>query len=666
MEASDDSHSDATRESRPVRRDVQALRALAVALVVLWHADVPRVSGGFVGVDVFFVISGFLMTGLLVRELRRSGRLRLGRFYLRRARRLLPAALLVLLATVGLTWWLLPVTVWRGVGWDAVAAGVYVLNWRQAATEVDYLAAESMPSPLQHYWSLGIEEQFYLALPVAILLAAVLMHRLRHRASARAAAAVALLTLAVPSLVWSVLAAIDPSPADYFSTPQRVWELCLGGLLLVATMRQGRRAAPGWRAGALFVGAALILASAVLITPQDAFPGVLALAPCLGAALVLWADSDDLALGRPMGARWVQALGDRSYSLYLWHWPLLVIAIFAAPDHWWARVCAVVLALVLADLTYRFVEQRFRVHRDQAPGVRGPRTGVSVSALAGLTAVAVLAGIGVAAAAQNRPDELTPPLASALDDRFMEFYDGDCRPSVASAEPLTCSFGRQDAGTRVALIGDSTAVMLAPAWVQAAEEHGWRLDLTAKLSCAPVDATINLDGRPYQACRDWSDNVLDALVESPPDLVVLALSPTYQVVDAAGNPVDPPPAALADALQSTLTAITEDGMPVLLLDPPPRFPDPVPECLARDGDDRIDACGTALEGSIPQNDFAQVAGKVPGVELLDLTTDLCPDGWCPPAADGILRYVDSFHLTATYARTLAPLMTQAAADAGTH
>ncbi len=204
--------------------------------------------GGFVGVDVFFVISGFLMVQLLVKEIDRTGGLRVGAFYYRRARRLLPVALTVLGATLLMTWLVLPSTVWRGVGLDVLASAFYVVNWRLAITEVDYLAADSLPSPVQHYWSLSVEEQFYVLLPLVLLATIWLGRRFRAASrprtgsSSRAArqGAVAVLVLGVPSLLWSLLAADALATGNYFSTTQRVWELCLGGAIALL---------PAWSGG---------------------------------------------------------------------------------------------------------------------------------------------------------------------------------------------------------------------------------------------------------------------------------------------------------------------------------------------------------------------------------------------------------------------------------
>ncbi|WP_165700105.1 acyltransferase family protein [Ornithinimicrobium ciconiae] len=646
-----------------LRRDLQALRALAVALVVLWHAEIPGLSGGFIGVDVFFVISGFLMVRLLVGELDRSGGIRVGRFLHRRARRLLPAALLVLAVTALGSWWLLPVTALRSVGWDIVASVAYVANWRFAATEVDYLAAEALPSPVQHYWSLSIEEQFYFVLPLALLLVALLTRRwARGPGRAMRVGTVTLLAIGVPSLLYSVVHSSSPDPGDYFNSLGRVWQLCVGGAVALLALRGSARSVPGGlRSAAVLVGMVGIVASAVLITPESIYPGWLALMPTVATALIVWADGDDLAVSRPGAAPWVQWLGDRSYSIYLWHWPLLLLVMVQFDGSVLARAGAVLASLVLADVSWRLVEERFRLRGSISAPARAPglsrSAGLMVtpaarrSVLVLAVASTLTAAGGLAITTDRDAGDLTPSLADATADKFTEFYEGDCRPKVSSPDPLTCTFGVPSSATRVLVVGDSHAVMWMPGLRAVAEENGWRLDLQAKLACAPVDATNMLDSQPYTACRDWGRNVVQGIVDDPPDLVILATSTGYSIV----SPEAEAGGGLQDALGRTLEQIRAAGPEVALMAVTPRFAEPVPICLAEHPDDP-QACQAHLPSAIPDNQWAEVAASVPGVHTVDLADELCPDGTCLTDADGILRWMDSHHLTGTYAESLAPLL----------
>src|SRR3954462_15423619 len=270
------------------RPDIEGLRAVAVVAVVLFHAGVPGVPGGFVGVDVFFVVSGFLITGLLWREVRDTGKVRLARFYAARARRLLPAGMFVLLVTAAAAAWLLPRLQARAVLGDAVASALYVGNYRLAVQGTDYLAADTPPSPFQHYWSLGVEEQFYLVWPALLIVTAWVIFRRRRAESERSVvpfdvvlALVAAVSFAVSALWTTTL----PSWA-FFSLPSRAWELAIGGL--VALSAGAWRRLPAWAAGAAgWAGLALIVVGCVRLGDSTAYPGIAALLPVLGTALVV-------------------------------------------------------------------------------------------------------------------------------------------------------------------------------------------------------------------------------------------------------------------------------------------------------------------------------------------------------------------------------------------
>lgn len=626
------------------RLDIQALRALAVGLVVLWHAGVPGLPGGFVGVDVFFVISGFLMVQLLVKEIDRTGDLRVGAFYYRRARRLLPVALTVLVATLLMTWAVLPSTVWRGVGLDVLASAFYVVNWRLAITEVDYLAADSLPSPVQHYWSLSVEEQFYVLLPL-VLLVIIWLSRRRATTAVRQGT-VAVLVLGVPSLLWSLLAADALATGNYFATTQRVWELCVGGAIALLPAWSGK-AATLVRSSAAIIGLVAVLASAVLITPALPYPGATALFPCLATALVLWANSDDLTGRGVWRAPGVQWLGDRSYSVYLWHWPLLLAVSTLFNGQVVATIGAVLVTLALSELTYRHVEQRFRF---RAGSPRATSRSRPARAVGLLVVASMVTGAGGLLLTTPRDDgTLTPSLAEATDDRFMEFYDGDCRPGIPDTDPLTCTYGDPQSNTRVLVVGDSHAVMWMPGLIAAGENQGWRVELQAKLSCAPIGVNIDLRGNPYTACAQWGRNVLHGIEEDPPDVVVLAMNPGYHIIGHEGEPS----LALAEALRDTVQQIRQAGPQVVLMGVTPRFPESVPECLAAAGGHPED-CQVTLPDAIPENHWASVTEGISGTRVLDLTATLCPGGVCLTDADGILRWMDSNHMTATFARTLAP------------
>ena len=349
------------------RPDIEGLRAVAVLAVVLFHAGLPGVSGGYIGVDVFFVVSGFLITGLLWREMTSTGTVRVARFYGARARRLLPAAALVLAVTaVGAAVLLPPLQARSAIG-DGVASALYVGNYRFALHGADYLAADTQ-SPFQHYWSLGVEEQFYLLWPALIIGTGWLVARAAQRAglaAPRSAApyAVVLALVAVVSFAISIAWTHSLPSWAFFSLPSRAWELAAGGLVALTAshwrhLPRSSAAVIGWG------GLSLIVITCFQLGEMTPYPGTAALLPVLGTALVVGAGcaTTDLGVGRFLSAPAMRSVGRLSYSWYLWHWPVLLLApaLFGAPLGLPGRLAMVLVSFGLAILTLHLVENPAR------------------------------------------------------------------------------------------------------------------------------------------------------------------------------------------------------------------------------------------------------------------------------------------------------------------
>ncbi|HEX3784240.1 MAG TPA: acyltransferase [Pseudonocardiaceae bacterium] len=377
------------------RTDIQGLRALAIAMVVCFHLWPTRLSGGFVGVDVFFVVSGFLITSHLLRSQPTTSR-DLASFWVRRIRRLLPAALTVIVTVLLATWAFAPVPQWRKTGIQAVSSAVYLQNWQLAPGSS--IHGDPHPTALQHYWSLSVEEQFYLVWPILILLC--VRYGRRRGVSPLPAVRLAIGTLAIASIAFSVwFTRNHPAPA-YFVTPTRMWELAAGGLtaaLVPALLeRIPERSLAFLRIAAVWVGFAAI-AFAARNYHAGHTPVPESTVPVIGAALIIAAD-------RPVGftpnallrARPVQYLGDISYSMYLWHWPLIVLVPMATGQQLgnWSSLGVVAGALVLAGLTKRQIEDRFRHSRQRRSLIIPCRW-----AVAGMAGVALLGGLEIVGAA---------------------------------------------------------------------------------------------------------------------------------------------------------------------------------------------------------------------------------------------------------------------------
>lgn len=638
------------------RGDIQGLRAVAVGAVVLYHAGVPFLPGGFVGVDVFFVISGFLITTHLLAELDREGRVRFARFYARRARRILPAAFVVLAASVvaALIWYppLLMAEVWK----DAVATALYVPNYLFAVEGTDYLA-EQTPSLFQHYWSLGIEEQFYLVWPLVLAVAAVF-------ARTRRALIVILGGLVAASFVAGALVTFTDQPWAFFSLPTRAWELGAGGLLAVAVSRGIRlpaRLAPvaGW------IGLVGIVAAIVLFDGETVFPGVAAALPVAATMLVIFAGSTRArwAPTAALSTRGMLFIGAISYSLYLVHWPALVVpqaaSGFTSPLPLGVALGIAAFCVPVAWVLHRLVEDPVR----RAPWLVAARPRRSlVAALAGSAAcILVASAAGVAAAAEPLrtaerassavtvppaatsfvPANVTPDLREVGEDEPVIYAD-DCVDDYHSAEAKGCVYGDADA-PRIVLYGDSHAASWFPAVAGAAEAQGYAVQVFTKASCRSLEMAQERDGVPYVSCDRWRAKVLETLRDDPPELVILA---NYA---AAADNVGA--VAWGEGLSGTLGAI--DAPVVVLADSPDLRSAPA-VCLSAHLRDTAQCGAPADEALRPEvRAIERDVAAAEGAEVVDLARFFCQDT-CEPIIGDTVVYRDAHHLTATFSAKLAP------------
>ncbi|MDR5698405.1 acyltransferase family protein [Agromyces aerolatus] len=349
------------RTRTAVRPEIQALRAVAVGAVVLHHGWPAVAPAGYMGVDVFFVVSGFLITGLLLRDAARTGRMHLGDFYLRRARRILPAAIVVLATVTVATLALVPQRMWGSWFREFIASALYYQNWLLLGDSQNPARDDLRSSPVQHFWSLSVEEQFYLAWPLLLILG--LWIATRWRADRVIALAVVLGSVTAASFVYSLIATAADHNVAYFSTLTRAWEFGVGGLLalLAGSPLPGRarlRSAVSW------IGLVLIFVPIVTFRTPDAFPGLVVGLPVLGTLAVIWAGMPQASWSpaRIAGLRPVQWLGDVSYSLYLWHWPIFMFVPYLTgmPSPAWLMAILVAVAITVAGLSKRYIEDPFR------------------------------------------------------------------------------------------------------------------------------------------------------------------------------------------------------------------------------------------------------------------------------------------------------------------
>ncbi|MDR7383822.1 acyltransferase family protein [Promicromonospora iranensis] len=657
------------------RADVQGLRAVAVLAVIADHV-VGWPGGGFVGVDVFFVISGFLITGLLLREYERTGTISFSAFYVRRAKRILPAAVLVLLVTVCAAFALLGAGRFRGVVGDALFSFFFLGNWHFARQGVDYFQESMPPSPLQHYWSLAVEEQFYLVWPWLLLgLLVVGGRRLGWRRShARPVAGAAVAVLTVASLGWGLAETAAQPTWSYFTTSSRAWELGVGAFVAVLSTRLGITSAVARTVLAWLGLAGIVLA--VLITPAGpGFPVPWALLPVLSAALVIAAGVGGPVALWPLTHRVSQYLGEISYSLYLWHFPVAVLLLAFVPQGSAVYlVVALALTLVLSAASYRWLEAPARhaawFRRRGARARLAPRSGWY--RFAGASAVVVLLGAGGSAAggaaappalpvpdvvlAGHTPDDPSDCVgAAALDPRH------DCALSTGPAvvpdpadasfdtggafncyayqgEPLrTCTFGSdRPTATRVAVVGDSHAAQLVPMLRPQLDAAGWRLDTYVGNGCRwhLVASDRTCPGLP---------KIQEALQDGGYDVVVTTSSRAHGEVARA---------AYVDAMRP----VAEDGAEVVVLEDNPDADAEAARCVAAVTFSVDDGCGTSSARALAEPDpLVAAAREVPGAHVVDLTDLYCTAGSCPSVIGNVVVYRDTGgHITGTWARTLGP------------
>ena len=660
------------------RPDVEGLRAVAVVAVLLYHAGVPFAGGGYVGVDVFFVISGFLITGLLVRELEKTGTVSLARFYSRRAKRLLPLTVVVLAFVVVLSGLLFDPVRMEEVSFGVVAAGLYAMNWLLAARAADYFAAGLQASPVQHFWTLAVEEQFYLVWPVLILTVAWWSRRTRRGLRPVLGAAIAVVV--VSSLAYSIYSTGQQAGAAYFSTLTRGWELALGGVLaLVPASRLGRlpRMAAGVMAGA---GLGAIAFATLRFDDDTLFPGYAALVPTLGTAAIIAAGFATMPAGpsRLLALGPVRHVGRISYSWYLWHWPPLV---FAAAI--WGKlsplegVAVLAASYVPALLTNRLVEKPF-LHSETLS--RYPRKaivlgGACTASSVGLglllfavtptvpeapeTEVAGAAALRGGYSLQESAEAVhpTPRGAEKKENRPRMYADG-CHLDLEETRSPGCVYGNPSSDTTVVLFGDSHAMQWFPALEELAKERDWRLLGFSKSACPPAEVRVYSTGlrREYRECEEWRERTLGRITQKEnPDLVVTSMLNRYRArEDGKGLPDDASNEAMVEGYASTLETLRGTRAPVAVIEDVPRPDKDIPECVSQSLD-RLRDCAFPRSEALGQPRInARAAAEVEGASLIDPTAVVCPEETCPAVIGDVLVYRNGAHLTRTYVRTLTP------------
>jgi peptidoglycan/LPS O-acetylase OafA/YrhL len=630
------------------RPDIEGLRAVAVLAVLFFHVGLPGFSGGFVGVDVFYVISGFLITGLLLREGQASGKVDLLRFYARRMRRLLPAALVVIVVTLAMSAAVLSPLRLTEVAGDATASALYVANFRFAIQAADYLSLDA-PSPLLHFWTLGVEEQFYLVWPLLLLLVARFL-------SPRALAPVlVLLTIGSfgLSLYWT-----DANQAWAFVSPfTRAWELAAGALLAVGLVRLPHRT-PRWLDGiVVVVGLGLVIGSIPLISTDTPFPGVAAVLPVLGAVLIILGGQRASTLpSRLLGIAPARYLGRISYSLYLWHWPLLIlIPIAMGVDDLGIRLALAGVAIVVAAISTEVIEQPFRkaTFLQRRTGM-SLQLGLTTSIAVGVAGLLISGSITIPMPWQRETDPVVVELAGVREDLPRNYADG-CHLDFEPTKPVDCVYGDPDGSRTAILFGDSHAAQWLPALDAYARSRGWRLESHTKSSCSPVllDFWERKLRREYRECFRWRRAVEERVAELQPTIVFVGSTRDYEIWQD-GRPIrvrDIYP-TWQQGLTDSLQALAQSAQRVVLLAETPYLTyDPV-DCLS---DPRISTCDPPADLVIDEGYVAleSAAAAAADADVLSVNRLLCPGRTCPVVVDGTVVFRDTNHVTASFMEELS-------------
>jgi peptidoglycan/LPS O-acetylase OafA/YrhL len=685
-------------------------------MVVVYHLWPDRLPGGFVGVDVFFVISGYLIIAHLLAH-PPMGMRDVVVFWGRRIRRLLPVAFFVIVVALGLVLLIEPMTQWRTNASAAIGAGIYLENWSLAGQLVDYLARAGSPTAFQHFWSLSVEEQFYLIWPVLIGLA-VWLGGLRASSRAgyrerrfRVVAAVVIGLVVVVSLGYSILAtAVAPQQA-YFITPTRMWELAAGGVVAVAYPALTRMISPSlWTRRVLVVaGLVVISASGILLTGQG-FPGWVALLPVVGAVLVLASGSGVVGsahpdgpahqwwLDRALGVRPIQFLGDISYSVYLWHWVFIAVLPWATGHPLtWPEKLGVIAATILASwASKRQIEDRFRGTKP----LGAPLWRTFVFLVVGM-AVVVSAGVGVyvvTGLVAHADDPIVVPAdatcvgaAARLDpactsgdphgttvfgsplqasaDRNTAYADGCWWTSNDPQRFPICQYSATSADQTVGLFGNSHAGPYLTPLQEMAADSRWNIRTYLASSCYPSREPLAFEtAAARQGCLDFTTQAVADMVASGVDVVVMsaltqpATDPTLALDGVAAADLQ---ARQQASFAGVLAQLTDAGIRVVVVRDVPMPPDSVVDCLAQNMD-KIASCDGPRDARVapdPLFDAASAMGD-PLVTPLDLNDALCDATTCWDVVGAVVVYFNQGHLTATFASTLRPYLEPVIAGRG--
>lgn len=672
----------APAKDRKFRPDIEGVRAIASLQVMLFHAGVSWMAGGFVGVDVFYVLSGFLVTAGLLREAESRGVINFWDFMGRRFRRLLPVSALVIILTVLATYYWMGPTAGNSVAEDAAWTSLFLANWRFIAVGTDYLGAQSAASPLQHYWTLAVEGQFYIVWPL-IMLAIALIARKVTGVSVRTITAVTLIVMFVVSYWWSITSTESQATVAYFSTFTRAWEIAAGCLLAVFAPRilSIPRAIGTWL---MVGGVALIIGSSFILLNDYPFPGWIAILPVAGACAVIMGGSvaADSWIDRILALPPFQLLGKLSYGMYLWHWPILQIAPSAIgrPLTLLEKLLVLVISTGLAAITFYAVENPLR--NISMLKKRPPQWSWAFGAL--LIALPIALGIGtiranqepapitIADAAQtDYPSgaEVLAEVQAAVDvDEWPEqapridnpAYSDECDVTRAATSSSACVHGDPNGSRTAVIYGDSHAAMWIPTFDLIGKASDWKIIQLNKPGCVAPDFPTfsNVLGREYTECIEYRAWAVEKIAEIEPDLVIItsAYDGSLRSTGDEGT-TEGVEQAWEEGLGKTIDAVSPHADRVIVLGDQAYPTQAGIQCLEANPND-VKKCGDPLEDAVhvEHNAMEKRVAEEHGAEYVDIVPWMCTDTFCPAVINGITVHRDRMHINETYAVWLSEVL----------
>jgi peptidoglycan/LPS O-acetylase OafA/YrhL len=644
------------------RTEIEGLRAVAALLVAIYHIWLGNVSGG---VDVFFVVSGFLITTSLLGRIQRHGKIDIIDFILGLAKRLFPAAFFVLLVvTIASIIWL-PQVQWGQTLQEIFASAFYYQNWQLAFNAVDYLAQNNEASPVQHFWAMSIQGQFYILWPTVVFGLALLARRVL-KTTFKTTLTAMLLSVFTASMAYSIYLTSTNQAFAYFHTFTRVWEFALGGIVAVLgsqiVLRKSISFIIGW------VGLIAIVSCGIVLQVSTVFPGYAALWPTLAAIFIILAGNNGGSLGvhKFLSLKPLIKLGNLSYALYLWHWPILVFYFIISGKETVSLTHGILILLasiVLSCFTTYIVEKPIRTMQKTSPkwkrgsavaacmipvvliaSVWSHQINQANAALANLVENKEYPGALAAFSTSVEGDTEIPVMPTPLQaqDDLPKVYEDNCHQSLSKSEVIACEYGVTDnPGSTIALVGGSHSAQWLPALEVIAEEENIKIINYTKSACRFTGEEVN--SSTSESCYEWNKELINTLVSTKPDLV-------FTTADVGRK------AEVPEGFVQQWETLNDAGIPVFALRDNAWFDFDVPSCVEEKGEDSLE-CAQEREKALPSvSPFSKLDYVPENVHYADLTDYLCDEDYCKPVKGNVLVYRDKHHITATYARTMAPIL----------